>query len=472
MATPCLALNPFDGVTPQAKRYVNVSAANVGVTFGALEVGRDAITFSPKRVIQFGGPDTWLAVVGNQIYRTTDAGASWTSVATLTSIATNTAFKSGLHVVYNNGVPRVCCVYTTSNSWSTSVGASSLDGVSWVLHGSFVTPLSTTSLRPSAELVYRNALWFFCGAPSASSFAFVYNPAVGTVATLLLAVGTESFAACVFNGRLFVGGRVGTDVRLYEVTASGTVLVQSVGTASAAAGLRFELFVSGDYMYFVWAASTAPAWRVQRYDANLNPTTITPADCLPAVMTGFTPTSNPSNLQRYVDHEAVIGNADPAIYLYFAANNALGTAMTMFQWLGEAMVMANVDSGGNVGHALGITTGTDGGEYAYTSGERAIEVLSKTPVLGGERLTFRLYSQTGTDVVSVRGWCSGDLVEYPDVSMIFADPSVGTLSAGDTVIDGLTADNSTSYQVTWLAGSTGNNFANGQRVKSKLEIYS
>lgn len=110
----------------------------------------------------------------------------------------------------------------------------------------------------------------------------------------------------------------------------------------------------------------------------------------------------------------------------------------------------------------------------WTSGQRHIERGSTTPVLGGVRWRFRLYSPNASpDSVSVRFLIGNADAESPGPTYAtLDDPSHGTLSAGDTQIDGLdAADNgATVFEVTWLAPIDG--FSIGNFAKITPEVFS
>jgi hypothetical protein len=285
-------------------------------------------------------------------------------------------------------------------------------------------------------------------------------------------------ALAVFDDQLLI---------LYEQASAQNVVAQAVGGAlvgraflgagfptAAAAGHRDAMFVDGSNLYcFVYASTTAVGWRCYQVTSSFTVSDIT-SSVIPLAMTGSTGGGNSPTTSRawpFIDHEASIG-ASPAIFLNYAVNGVAGTPFTMYRWNGPASLMTIEDSGGDQSHAIGYMHGPDGGEYAWTSGEDTVLITATTPVSGGVRVSFQLFSATGTDMVSMRAWCSDAATEYPTTAAIFSNPSVGTLTMADTVNTGLTADNgTTTYQVTWVAGAGGNGFANGQRAKLKLEVF-
>lgn len=482
MATPFLALNTSSGAaaTAQVYRYTNCTAAPLGVTIAATSTDntRQTAHTGQKHVVQFGGANTFLALLGAKIYRSTDAGASWSSVHdfTATVASTNNALKSGLHIIYVGGVPVICAIYwsTTTTTWRS---VRSYDGVTWTGEGAFTVGGISTAWVVSDELVFNGSIWLFLTQNGTGAKILIYSPTSSALSELQ--VTTPYFPAlpdgyvgtfAVFDGRLMCLYRRNTYVvELVELVASVAVsrgTTASAGTP-AAAGQRDAMFVDGAYLYTMYRSSTG-AWVCYQFDASFNQVNVS-SSVIPSPIN--TTSLNTSRMEVYVDHEASIGSASPTIYLYYAVNNTIGTGMTMYQWNGPASVMTVADSGGDVGHYLGITRGQEGGEYGWTSGENAVVITSVAPLVDKERISFKLYSPSGSASVNVRGWCGPSSDEYPSTAMIFSDPQLPATLSGNTVITNLTADNTTTYQVTWEAGSGGNGFSAGDRVKSKLEVY-
>jgi hypothetical protein len=132
--------------------------------------------------------------------------------------------------------------------------------------------------------------------------------------------------------------------------------------------------------------------------------------------------------------------------------------------------MTSVGSGGDTYDFLSVTMISQGSSFQNT-GERKIEMISRTPALGGERWSFRIYSPNpSVDAVNVRFWVGTALEEFPITQAQLSNASAGTIVAN--AITGLdAADNGTTlYQVTIDLQAMG--YIPGQRRKVVADLYS
>ena len=468
MATPFLAVNYRDGTTPKVKRYAIASPGDPvpgEASFGALDTSIGGPhSCVDNKVVQFGGNKTWLSVAGNQIYRTTDGGLTWTSVKTLTGASTGeNAVKSGLFVIDLSSFPTACIFYLTStiDAWR---GTTSTDGITWTDSPLF-SALATTpgSAAVSAQVVFNNTIYVLLCSSSNNYQAQVisYSPGGNSASSLVLAIFPAiptSFAP--WRNALYI---------FHKITAGGAVVLQDItggtlatvatliatATSGPVAGARYaDGFVdpvTGDLICWVYNTA-ALGWSVVRVSPSFAPVDITGLT-RPFQLSGTTVGGNSpqtSRIRVFADQVANPGG-NPDIYLYYSVDG-VSSPMLVYRWQGVGAVATLEDTGGNTAHSLGICVDMDGGQYSWTPGERFVKIHSWAPVSGGIRLTFSLWSETGTDSVKVRAFTRRDAVQARcNTPTEVKTPSVGALSfvGPGNFNTGLTADNGvTTYQLT------------------------
>lgn len=485
MATPFLAINYRDGGTPKAKRYANCSPSDPvapGVSFGTLDTVAYNHNCNDNRIVQFGGERTFLALTRDAVYRTTDGGLSWASVKALTTPSTTlAASRSGLWVVDLGGVPTVCCFYYVSgNSWRA---LSSVDGTTWIDYGPFLPGTTqSTSYGCVSQVVYNNTIYgFFTSNAAAAGNIVSFSPGAGSMASIsvqVLANSCWSFApwrnSLYFIYKPTSGGVVG----LYDITTGTLVLTTTFSggaTVSPTTGARYaDGFVdpaTGD-LIVCYYETTALGWRIYRVSPTFVPLEITnsvrPIGLSGTTVGGNSPTT--SRIRVLVDQESSPGGT-PGIYLFYSADGASGTPMTMYRWQGVATTMTVEDAGGNTADSLGICYDNDGGSYSWSAGEKHIRVLSWVPAPGGIRITFTLWSASGTDPVKVRAYTRRDTLQSRCATPAeVLNPSAGALSGTGpgNFNTGLTANNgATTYLLT--VNLFGNGFALAERGRVILD---
>jgi hypothetical protein len=135
--TPFLAVNWRDGVTPQAQRYVTCVPATQGVTFGALESNNGAEDQAGARISRFLGHSTWIVAMGTSIFRSTDGGATYSTVfGPDADLGTNGA-KAGPYLLYPGGTATLVIAAKADGSSSWRLFTST-DGVTWAKSAAFV----------------------------------------------------------------------------------------------------------------------------------------------------------------------------------------------------------------------------------------------------------------------------------------------------------------------------------------------
>jgi len=478
MPTPFFGLNFQDGTTPQVKLYNGTQTSPVGVSFGVLDSGVTS-TAEPRatnRVIQFGSNNIFYATVGNQVYRTTDGGASWTSVYTLAALAVNQSTKTGLFLPYINGVPHLALFWKTTGTSETLSGAVSSNGTTWTSYGPVFmgTPTGAPAGGFYGGYMYRNKIFTVRPGSTAVAAVFSFDPGSGafslnTVATM----GTTNREAadfCEFNGNLLLLFKLTGGTANLAVLGGGSfanVITSFVGVGVAATGGKSGMLVDGSNLYCFLYATALLGWKCFEVSSTYIATDIT-STVIPIGMTGSTSGGNSAADSRVflmVDQEATPG-ANPNKYLYYTNGTVAGNPWTVYQWQGSGSVMTQLDTGGgSTTQALSLTTFSQG-SYFWADDANHVELTNRTPLSNSLRLYFVVSSDSGVAVVDVRAWRGSALQEYPITAATLTDPSSGSMS-GNT-ITGLIADNVTVYQVTWQTGTDG--FAAGDPYSLILEV--
>lgn len=480
MATPFLAINyrPNGGV-PKVKRYANCSPGDPVI--GEATVGAaDAVGTGTSqtgmvlhsRVVQFGTNKQWFCAVGASVYYTTDAGLTWSNAApfgipTINVLSVAQYLKTGLHVIDIGGVPNIVFYYATTTA--TQWRGYRFDGSTWIALGPVTTGASLlVSDYLIEDMVFNNVLYVVLGRVGVNVPVITFfDPGAGSGGDFLMGGGNASSPCSLapYRGSLYAIYKGGSNINVYlwDLTAGvGTSIVATLWTGTvAAAGLGTQYCdgfvdpVTGD-LICIFYTTLALGWRAVRVSPTLVPTDIT-SSVIPFGMTGTTtggdsPTT--SRCRAFVDQESTPG-ANPSIYVYYAPDGVTGTTMLMYKWNGVSTLMTVYDSGGNVADSLGCFPDMDGGQYSWSPAEKTLQPLQWLPAPGGVRFTFKLYSDSGTDLVRIRAFTRQQAApeDRTKTPVELTNPSVGTLSGagpgnymqGPAVV----ADNGvTTYQVT------------------------
>jgi len=473
MPTPFLTLNPKSG-TPQIKRSVTGVVANVSgsVAAGTVEAGiSDEMLL--QRAIRFLGCNTWIYPQGTSIYRSTDAGASYSTVAGPDAdLGAGTDGKTPLSLSYVAGVPTL--------SFLTEIGGSgyflwtSTNGTSWTKTGPF--PLAGTSGAIWGVSFWRGSFYGFSNTPN----TIVWNPGSLTVSSVAVPSSTRlDFVSWVFNDRLFGLWDEFTgafEPVLYEFVGGSWVVRDSTIPARASGTLTTQsknaLFVdpTANVMVAIIPEGGAAGYRVYQWDSTLTRTEITSAVGINAALGAST---GSTRLGVILDTQAAVPTGGtPPVSIYSASSGVTGTAWTLCEWNGVASPMLSIGGGGDVAFAMPFGV-QNGGSVFWTNGQRHIERVSATPASGGVTYGFRIYSPNpSVDAVSVR-WIYGvNTDEFPHSPFgTLTNPSAGVISGGNTITGLDAADNgATLFTVTWLAETDG--FSVGDFAKTTPEIFS
>jgi hypothetical protein len=452
--------------TPQVRRYNGLSSSTVGNTFSSAQtVAIDATSQPLNRVIQFGSQNTFLALINNSVFRSTDAGVTWTSVFTFSG-ATNVSgvpdCKTGLNVVYRGGIPTVVFMSALS-SFSSASGYYSTDGINWTTDAPTSFASNTSYCN---DTIFRNSLCALAPVSAGSGgFLAIYSPgsAISTIAgTVVNPAVTASL--CVFNDQLLymsIPNDFSTTFRRILVLNGGSLQTFSTlatGLTAIGGTGKCGMFVdsnSGDLIAFN-RKSIPGAWGCWSVTSAGVATDIS-STVLPSGMLS-TSASVTARVLCFVDGQASPGS-NPTKYVIYSDSNVTGTLETMYKWNGVGSVMTDIDSGGNIRDALSLSENCQGVNF-WTSGENSVSLVSRTPTSGGIILNFILYSTGNAAVVNVRAWYGTQLEEYPT--------RAATLT-GTTI--GLTADGSTTYQVTWTSTTEVPAVNPGDRFRLIMEVY-
>lgn len=464
MIAPFIALNYQVG-TPQMVRYAGASPAPVGNTFGTADtVATAANTTQPNgRIIQFGGLNTYLAATGNNIWRTTDGGTTWTSVYTFTGLNPGggipNANKSGFNIFYLNGIPAVGIMYITlSGSWSMFF-AYSFNGITWTTVTATFVNIGGTEVGVNDSLVIGNTIFYsiatrpeiLIALPGAATNIFM-TPS-GAASNQL----TPSF--CQFNNRVFILyiRTASTTLTLGEIVGQSSAVIASLDTGltgTTGQGMG-ALFVDGVNMYAI-ARGSAGGYRAWQIDSALSVTEIT-STVLPSVLTTASSQGGGTRMRVLIDGVSSPGSS-PDIYLYYAAS--ADSMWAAYQWNGNAAQITLITQGGSTRTSLPFVNNVTGSYFVADSvfpstAGISVEITNRIFTATGVRLSFKIYGTSAGGATSFRVYVGDENAEYPTVAGTLTNPSVGAISGGN-INTGLTADNGvTTYQVTWAAQTDG-----------------
>lgn len=481
MPSAYLAINSRSG-TPQLRRYNGLSSSLIGQpVIGAVAENYVTNTQPVNRVIQFGGANTFYVLQAsssstNDVFRSTDGGNTWTSVLSTAAQNTFTDRKSGLNIIYNNGVPNL--VFLTNTNGSNIAAYRSADGTSWVNDAN----LSFQSDTFWSDLVYRSSMICMVSGNSGGG-SLTYTPGSLSFSSLLTAQVSPVNAILpltanlvVFNDSLLCILMAGADTGQFQkrtlllVLSSGIwVIAQTLATPADFAvdnQAKCNALVSGDFLYTFSPANVSGVWACYQisssYVASNISSTVLPLGLLSGV-------GQAGRALCWVDGQVSPG-ADPDKYMTFTVSGAVSSALTLYKWMGPSTRMADIDNGSNAGEALSLNKNVEGSTF-WTSGENHVELVNRSAGANGTVLYFNLYAGSGgTPTVNVRVWYGTDNAEYPMNAATLTNPSSGAITGGGTINSGIVVNNGlSSYQVTW--DNNGDGVSVGVRTIIVLEVF-
>lgn len=478
MPTPFLITNPRTG-TPIVSRVVSGAASSVGVSLGVVaetlaSANLQSFLAAPQRVIRFRGHSTWIVVQKGEILRSTDGGASYTSVYG-PDTDLGECSKSGIFLDYPGGVATLALLATPNTGSNTFRLFRSTDGITWTKSAGLNTVGGSADGIFTCTLLWRGSFFARFTAGLITFVTVTWNVGGLTCTTITEPAQSAQGAAdlCVADDRLFaLFCASGANWQVHELVGGSWTLRTTVlsGTGNPGTGGMGALFVDRASGLLVCLIPTGVA---ANRAFSVNPTTYAVVDLGATITAAFGAVVSTVQRFRWILDASDLGGGFPNLYIYYRTAGDSDGPYTVFRWNGTGVAPTSIGTGGD--RAFAYPWGVqNGGSVFWTSGQRHVERISETPVLGGVRYSFRIYSPNpSVDAVSVR-WLLGTATdEYSHAPYgTLANPTAGTLGAGNTQIDGLdAADNGTTlFQVTWLAQTDG--FSVGDFVKTVPEIFS
>jgi len=457
MVSPFIATSI--NTTTKMLRYTGAAAAGVGgSSLPASDTGYSVLQQPSGRVIRFNGLNTYIATAGSAIYRSTDGGNSWTLIFSLPSISATNAAKSGFTITYINGIPYLVMFYADTSSFVRM--AYSSDGLNWttVTNSTIIGAVGYNQTLAVAGTVYMgmdlsgSGKRIAIGSPASNSLSLV---------TITGAATGVSPDIVQYNNRIIVLYYLNTGgfAALGEVVSGSWVPLLSVtGGIGVPSSGHWAMFVDGGFIYIIVYSSVG----FQAYEIN---TTITgstniSSTVLPSALLGAVGSALPitSRIRTVIDDVSTPGTVQIYLYVTTTDTTTASVPWAAYRWNGSGSLMTLVNQGGSSNDALPFFKNAQGTYFVSDSVFPStvgitVEIIDRTFTASGVRLSFKLYGSQGS--VSFRVYYGDVDAEYPLTLGTLSNPSVGTISGGNTNT-GLTADNgATTYLVTWDAQTDG-----------------
>jgi len=470
MPTPFLLTNPTTG-TPRGKRSVTGVATDQGVVFGP---AAEALTLSNsfqaqcQRIIRFRGYDTWVVAQTNSILRSTDAGASYSTVFGPDTDLGDTG-KAGPFLSYPGGVATLSIIAAPSAGSNSFRLFTSTDGITWAKSAILLVVGGVPNGAFTSVTFWRGSFYAQFQASGLAPVTIVWDPGSMTVASIAEPVlsALQGTDLCVLDDRLFAAFHDSGGIwRLYElVGGSWTFRATIFSTGGLGAGSMGALFVdqaTGD-LGFLGGNTTGPSVIARR----INISTFVVTDPGTTITDAFGTVVTSARFRWILDLPDSTG-----LYIYYRSPASTDGPYTLYRWNGFTSTPTSLGSGGDRSFAYpwGVQ---NGGSVFWTSGQRHIERLTATAALGGVQYGFQIYSPyPSVDTVSVRWVYGNNIDESPHTPYAsLTSPSAGSISGGNTITGLDAADNgATTFTVIWQAQADG--FAVGDFAKTTPEIFS
>jgi hypothetical protein len=489
MSSGYLALNNRVAA-PVVQRYVNATPTS---TIGPALPGAQQENFGPAgnpngartnaRVVQFKGDDDLFTLCGNQVFRYD--GAAWNSVYTLGNYVDSSQLAAsdnhGPHLVYVNGVPTLVIVWKHSTGFTQWNAAHTTDGTTWIGGPSggsaiFFNTGGVSTLGVYRAHVVRNVVYFFVPVGTACQVGF-YNPLSQTGGSLAFPISTlaEFCDATVWNGKHLI---LSYDVnapfhpRIWELTGGVLLSLHSVTLSSNGNVLNAAkpcLFTDGTALFVIVRDQTTGWFCYKLTDNGVGG--FTQLDITGSVFTaGHQAAGGTAQWSALIDHEANPTGV-PDIWIMQSGDGGNGTSLNAYKWNGDSALIGNLgsanDSGGNAASCMPYMWNASGSHF-WTSGTVHGIIESVTSVIGGETISFRLYSASGTQSVNVDLLYSDVIGTRANTVGTISDASNGTITGGN-LNTGLIADNGTTlYSFKWNLVTDG--VSNGDSVDRQIRV--
>jgi len=293
----------------------------------------------------------------------------------------------------------------------------------------------------------------------------------------------------LYHARFTSATAAATVTNIYEIDKSYATLVQTINHASGRPGgsagntntMKWDMFTDGTNMYLFHALGDGSTGTVSnRISVFQLDSALTVTDITSTVISAgsYLTTNNGSNVVLRILVDQVTNPASPTYYLYCSNNttNALLSAVpwVVFQWNGNAAPMTLVGTVGRVSDKVNFGAHRTQGAPFFSRNSLAqisphVEILARAIQANGTIfIQFSLFSQTGTQVLRVRGFFA-DLAtqEYSVSPATLINPSHGNINGA--YVENLVGNNgATIYQVTWNAPTDG--ITNGDRYSFNFEV--
>lgn len=404
----------------------------VPATYGAAETGGQT-SFGYLRFndwIEFDGAEYTIETVSTtdvKVYtRAIGSGSAPSLVAGATqTLTTNTAWRSGLHVVSNGAQELLVFVCGTS----TTLRIVTFDGTTWSTSGNTTVPPTFAAVCAFGVAQANGCLYVPLNDTTATGSVFVANPFSLTGSLVSGPIGGVNGVCCAMAGRVFyMTGSTNSAVQntLYEIVG-GTmigrkVLTPGAGTGSTVAAAAGCLFPIGDLeliaIYPTNTGSTASAAfyaasKITFADRNdIIPTETVLGSFLDGTLTtagsvnGLTSTAC---VVAWVDNETDCGS--PQVHLFRSATAGFGTAYAYAQYLGSSTVLSWSACAANP-RDYAIPAGDYGGAGLRISSDDTANLIWNRTTLtrngtvnGRVTATFKFQSQ-GADTFTVKFFVS------------------------------------------------------------------
>jgi hypothetical protein len=394
--------------TLTASTTTSPTEATLWVNPGILEFGASSNQNMPQdRVLEFGS--VLLCVINNYIIRSTDY-VNWSVVHTYTSPSDtpSTQCHTGLHVFYPSGTtPLLGVVYGGNGGSNETMRVTSTDGVTWT--EAVVNPSNSLggggAMGVSREVVFNNTLFFFSSTnqsngtqvcswePLTDAFQFLGNPATNNGPTcldmitfqntlLLIAVNSNNHV-CLFN---FAGGSFNL---LLDLGVSGN----TGGTST-----EWALFDPLDGNLYAIVYENSPLWEM--YKILYSGGSYTNGGEIDSTTLAGTGITTGLDGRWYIVTDDVTVPETPAVYLYYASSDAVGTSVQVMLWNGPTSAVSVIGTTSGIEVAIAHTR-AGGGERIWGPNQPSILGQNSSTTIAGIVLTYTVYGGTTSGTVDV-----------------------------------------------------------------------
>lgn len=457
---------------PQAVRLQDGDGTTQGThPTTASETGPGRGDQACQRIVRYRGYQTFVALQNQEIFRSTDGGASWSTVYGADGALSTSVAKAGPFVVYRyvNGVWKQWLVIlartTTAGTWAV---LHSEDGSAWAKVTT--SGLTDQTMPPQSGTLWCGQLFFAAGLGGSARTLILdcQSFSVRQVTPPNLHGTFNDTCHAILDHRLFgLWTKSNGAVTLHEYVPQENawverlVILASGPNTTYALDRKSALFAdqSDGKLYAVFAISTGAStfeWRA--YAITVSGATFTPADVTAATVSGVAPFAVAATARVAVIADGPAGTAgqQPEIGLFFNEVSAVATPVGYyaFRWNGGAAAVTSLGTTGpgamvpQVAYPWGAQYG---GNPFWVDGNRTIELTQLAPLLGAMQLSFTMDTpEASPDDVQVSGYFGNAADEYvhgTDPTASLSNPSSGAM--GGDVVTGLDAAAGGIVTVDW-----------------------